>query len=413
MYASVAGLRAHMQKLSVIGNNVANVNTQGYKKQRTIFRDSMYSMYSSGGNGTSTVGGINPSQIGYGSMIGSIDLNMSSASYNPGNPTDCALVGDGFFLVGDKTVANSIDGSNPASLKSLTLTRVGDFQFKADGYLCDGKGNPVYGFMTIGVDDNGDPIVSDQLVPIRKPHWERVPAMIKGEDDDGNEVETPGFKYVIRYATEYEPGENGLAKDPLAPGEDAKKTMLWDVNKPQDPSNRIDKETGTATTDESKMADLDFAEFSNITINQDTGAIVGICREGDQQIIMGYLAIGSVTNPNGVTHTGGPYYKCMPGAGNLRVSSLGIDLPNGYLGNKKSPDGEGGIPGADTEAASANDKIWNEKSTQLQSQGLEASGTDLAYEFAEMVTTQRGYQANTRIVTVTDSMLEELVNMKR
>lgn len=125
MYASVAGLRAHMQKLSVIGNNVANVNTQGYKKQRTMFRDSVYNMYSSGGNGTSTVGGINPSQIGYGSMVGSIDLNMSSASYNPGNPTDCALIGDGFFLVGDKTVANTIDGNDPNTLKSLTLTRVG------------------------------------------------------------------------------------------------------------------------------------------------------------------------------------------------------------------------------------------------------------------------------------------------
>ena len=107
MYASVAGLRAHMQKLSVIGNNVANianVNTQGYKKQRTVFRDSVYSMYSAGSNGTTSVGGMNPSQLGYGSMVGSIDLNMSSSSYNPGNPMDCALVGDGFFLVGTKSM---------------------------------------------------------------------------------------------------------------------------------------------------------------------------------------------------------------------------------------------------------------------------------------------------------------------
>mgnify|MGYP002474764712 FL=1 len=428
MYASVAGLRAHMQKLSVIGNNVANVNTQGYKKQRTMFRDSMYSMYSSGGNGTSTVGGINPSQIGYGSMIGSIDLNMSSASYNPGNPTDCALVGDGFFLVGDKTVANSIDGTNPASLKSLTLTRVGDFQFKADGYLCDGKGNPVYGFMTIGVDENGDPIVSDQLVPIRKPHWERVPTTETVPDPDRPDdpdatITRNTFKYVIRYATEYEPGENGLAKDPLAPGEDAKKTMLWDVNKPQDPSNRIDKETGAATTDESKMADLDFAEFSNITINQDTGAIVGICREGDQQIIMGYLAIGSVTNPNGVTHTGNSYYKCQDGAGDLRVcmlggvqDDLGIHNVNSYM-CKKTDDangGNGGAGGTDTQPPyPAGTAILSTGGTKMMSGFLEAPNVELAEEISELITTQRGYQANTRIITVTDSMLEELVNMKR
>ena len=80
MYASIAGLRTHMQKLSVIGNNVANVNTEGYKKQRTVFRDSVYSMYTSGSNGTEVIGGINPSQIGYGSRVGSIDLNMSSSS---------------------------------------------------------------------------------------------------------------------------------------------------------------------------------------------------------------------------------------------------------------------------------------------------------------------------------------------
>ncbi len=174
MYASIAGLRTHMQKLSVIGNNVANVNTEGYKKQRTVFRDSVYSMYTSGSNGTEVIGGINPSQIGYGSRVGSIDLNMSSSSYNPGSPMDCALTGDGFFLVGDKEVAKSIDGTDPNSLKSLTLTRVGDFQFKADGYLCDGNGNPVYGFLVTGMED-GKPVVSDQLVPIRKPRWEKVP----------------------------------------------------------------------------------------------------------------------------------------------------------------------------------------------------------------------------------------------
>ena len=183
MYASVAGLKAHMQKLSVIGNNVANVNTQGYKKQRTVFRDSVYSLYSSGSNGTSSVGGMNPSQLGYGSMIGSIDLNMSSASYNPGNPTDCALVGDGFFLVGTKDNANvtnpaNYDDFSSESLKSLMLTRVGDFEFKADSYLTDSRGNVVYGFMCVGEETDPKtgktkPIISDQLVPIRKPRWEK------------------------------------------------------------------------------------------------------------------------------------------------------------------------------------------------------------------------------------------------
>ena len=129
MYASIAGLKAHMQKLSVIGNNVANVNTYGYKTQRIVFRDAVYNVYSGGSNGTAVVGGKNPSEIGYGSTIGSIDMDMSSSTLTPGNTMDCAIVGDGFFLVGNKEVAGVIDPLNPESFKSLNLTRVGDFSW--------------------------------------------------------------------------------------------------------------------------------------------------------------------------------------------------------------------------------------------------------------------------------------------
>ena len=102
----------------------------------------------------------------------------------------------------------------------------------------------------------------------------------------------------------------------------------------------------------------------------------------------------------------------MPGAGNLQISTAGLDLDSPYLGNKVDPGtADGDLNGA-TRAREI-DYIFKEKDTEMQGGGLEASSTDLAYEFAEMVTTQRGYQANTRIVSVTDSMLEELVNMKR
>ena len=412
MYASVAGLRAHMQKLSVIGNNVANVNTQGYKKQRTVFRDSVYSMYSSGGNGTETVGGMNPSQIGYGSMVGSIDLNMSSSSYNPGNPTDCALVGDGFFLVGDKDVRKSIDGSNPETFKALTLTRVGDFEFGPDQYLTDGNGNVVYGFMVTGYDAvNKKPIVSDQLVPIRKPRWEKVPTQVPVENDDGTTTMVDDYKYEIRYATD---------KTGAAGADGGEKTVgrLEDSKKPQHESNRIDAITGEKTDDESKMADLSFAEFSSITINEVSGAITGICREGGEMVTMGYLAIGSVTNPNGVTHVGNSYYKCQEGAGDLRIcmlggvqKDLGIDHVNSYMCKKTNADGT-----TDPDATTVyppGSEIVSTGGTEMMAGFLEAPNVDLAEEIPELITTQRGYQANTRIITVTDSMLEELVNMKR
>ena len=148
MYAAIAGLKTHMSKMNVIGNNIANVNTNGYKSQRTIFKDAMYTMYSSGSDGTTTTAGRNPSQVGYGSQVSSIDLNMATGSYAPGISTDCMIYGDGFFMVGDKDV--KIDPLDPDSTKKLSLTRVGDFSFKADGYLSDGNGNAVYGFMATG-----------------------------------------------------------------------------------------------------------------------------------------------------------------------------------------------------------------------------------------------------------------------
>ncbi len=136
--------------------------------------------------------------------------------------------------------------------------------------------------------------------------------------------------------------------------------------------------------------------------------MIGTCENG-QTVVIGYAAIANVDSPDGVTHIDGPYYKAMGGAGSVRVSALGGVLEGKYLGNQvESTDANG-----DTVTPDPRDYILNETKTETKNGGLEASSTDVAFEFAEMVTAQRGYQANTRIVTVTDSMLEELVNMKR
>jgi flagellar hook protein FlgE len=116
------------------------------------------------------------------------------------------------------------------------------------------------------------------------------------------------------------------------------------------------------------------------------GNAVGVRHLGDGEIYtVGYIALAKVTNPNGVTHIDGRYYQAQDGAGEIRVTSV-------------------------KEAVSG---IESAGDTKLITGGLESSGTDLATEITNMITVQRGYQANTRIVTVTDSMLEELVNMKR
>ena len=78
MYAAIGGLRSHMSKLNVIGNNIANVNTYGYKAQRMTFKESIYGTTRSGSNGGVTNGGNNPSQVGYGCTVASIEIGRAS-----------------------------------------------------------------------------------------------------------------------------------------------------------------------------------------------------------------------------------------------------------------------------------------------------------------------------------------------
>ena len=137
------------------------------------------------------------------------------------------------------------------------------------------------------------------------------------------------------------------------------------------------------------------------------GAITGLAPNGDT-VVLGYIAVANVDSSDGVTHIDGPYYKAMGGAGKIRVSALNGVLENAYLSNQDAKDDQGN----DLDLNPAN-AILNDKDIELINRGLEASSTDVANEFTEMIKTQRGYQANTRIITVTDSMLEELVNMKR
>ena len=424
MYASIAGLKAHMQKLSVIGNNVANVNTAAYKKQRTVFRDTIYSMYTSGSNGSESVGGKNPSQLGYGSLVANIDLDMSSATYNPGNPMDCAIVGDGFFLVGTKDQQDVIDPTNPTSFKSLKLTRTGDFRFAADGYLTDGQGNVVYGFLTTGMDSTGKPTVSDQLVPIRLPKMQKtiVDKDTKEPPADGaNDIynqdgtlntEKYEYSYKVWYPVDKETNNAGGGGG-AGGADDTRYIAIQDYWPVDAQGNKL-----PGIGPKGDQNPLAYAEMEGISIDNKTGCITGTTRDTGEKVIIGYLSLGTVTNPNGVSHTGSNYYTCGDGAGDLRITmlggvhtQLGITHVNGSL-QQTDPDDPNADPNATTDLPEMA-QITSAGDVELMPGFLEAPNVDLATEIAELITTQRGYQANTRIVTVTDSMLEELVNMKR
>ena len=382
MNAAIAGLKSHMNKLNVIGNNIANVNTFGYKPGRVVFKDSLYTTMTSGSNGNPTTGGINPSQIGYGVQIGSIDLDMASGDYSPtGRALDTYIKGDGFFLVGGKDTANIISPDDPESMKSLTLTRVGAFRIDSDGYVVDNYGNCVYGFRCIGYktkdDGSKEAVFSDQLVPLRLPGY--------GVKDPAAQDK----EYEVKWPTDGRFDDQG-------------------VFHPDEEANRLEEAVdGNDNT-------YDRVVLDGISIDPGTGAITGTVKDSDQTITVGYIGLGIVDNPNGVTHQSGPYYSAEGGAGGLNVTtiggigeSLGITHINGSLAGGQA------YPNLKPDDLPDSMRVGSSGTTSLITGGLEMSKTDLSTEITEMITTQRGYQANTRIVTVTDSMLEELVNMKR
>lgn len=371
MSAAISGMKTQMQALNVVGNNIANVNTNGYKAQRITFKESIYNTLSAGSAGTTTTGGTNPQQIGYGCSVGTIDLDMTTGDLDPtGRPMDCAIKGDGFFLVGDKTT--TIDSMN--SVKGLSLTRVGNFDFK-DGYLVDGQGNVVYGFLTTTEDPangtgtpntlaaDGKLNVSTALVPIRLP----MRSTGNGNPGDADYV-APGDAVYVGVN-----GTNGQNVNPDA--------------------------TGAATAG----AVDGFIKYENMSIDAN-GKITCTNKETGDPVVVGYIALGTVDNPSGLLHTDGPYYTAGDAAGDITLSTPNSTV-TGNLNNGKIQNGQG-----TTDPSTA---LAGGSGTGILTSFLESSGTDLATEFSNMIIYQRGYQANTRIISVTDSMLEELVNIKR
>ena len=303
MNAAIAGLKSHQTKMDVLSNNIANVNTWGFKSRTTNFQDALYSNSISGSAGkmeNGKLGGINTSQIGYGNTVSSISTNYTTGNGQyTGNPLDCMIDGTAFFIVGPyrDTAATTIDNKGIGK-NGLFLSRVGIFQPDSNGYLVDNTGNYVYGYSATETNGNVT-IYKDNLVPIRIPEKTQAAGA------------TPAERYAIQ--------------------------------------------TWTIGTD---------------------GTVVGVDDENIPHTI-GQIAVASVENPSGLEQSNGYLYSIGANAGNVLAMQ--------------------------TTSATGT----------IKSNFLEMSNVDLASDIATMITTQRGYQANTKIITVTDEMLEQLVNMKR
>lgn len=142
MSSGVAGLKAFQTAMDVIGNNISNVNTYGFKASRTTFSDTLYQTLQAASGDNGARAGSNAVQVGYGSSASAIQMDtgisgMSSTGYN----TDCYINGQGYFVT---ATGYDKDAKKPTGLQ---YTRVGELQFDSTGNLTDGK-NYVLGVMS-------------------------------------------------------------------------------------------------------------------------------------------------------------------------------------------------------------------------------------------------------------------------
>ena len=137
MFAAISGLRVHQVMLDVTANDIANVNTIGYKAERTSFKDALSQLQKGASAPSTTLGGTNAAQVGLGVQLNGIDnLMQSGAIQSTGNALDCAIQGDGMFRVTD----------DPSGFSNILYTRAGNFSRDANGDLVTPEGYYVVGF---------------------------------------------------------------------------------------------------------------------------------------------------------------------------------------------------------------------------------------------------------------------------
>ena len=403
LLSGVAGLKTHQTKMDVIGNNIANVNTYGFKSSRTTFRDVYYQTLSSSTAASGNRGGSNPSQVGYGTSVASVDLlNTRSGFASTGNGMDAYIDGEGYFVV-----------RNGAGEEHLT--QVGTFGFDGEGNLVDGNGNFVCGNSvesltgkasvggvdidfgeTNGAALNGYTVeiafdASADNVGVKADTANKtITVTLQKDDTEGSEVVPTADDLEIALQgtwTWTDTDESGTVEtDEMPAGFDD--TQLGDITVEwTDTTKKADEDPVVETTgmvaenvkewgaDVKKIVNT-YGELKSVSIGSD-GTITGEDSTGHIRII-GRIVLANVPNPNALTQEGNSYYKAVNNTGTITYSA----------------------PGSDTLGA-------------LKSGGLEMSNVDLANEFADMIMTERGFQANSKIITVSDEMLETLVNLKR
>lgn len=422
MYSGVSGLKAFKSQLDVIGNNIANLNTVGYKSSRVSFQEMMSQTWSAGSGPSAGSGGTNPIQIGLGVTVGAIDTDTAQGSLqSTGKSTDVAVQGGGYLMLGN--------GRNTVYSRDGSFSLDGDYNLVAasSGYKVLGwTPDPITG----AIDVSGTPGAASGIkIPIGNMSNARQTAILKlGKTLDLNSAVgttiTPNAKVYDSLGAEHT--LNIAFTKTSTPGEWTYEVFAPDVDNgdpaASPPVLPAPVTTGTATFDSNgkcTTADIDLS----MTLAVDNGS---------KRPFAFKLSLADVTQLAGGGSTISASYQDGLTVGTLQSFNIGKDgLVTGIFGNGNkqvlgqiamavfsNPAGlvkagsnvvsqgpNSGIPQVAPPASSG--------CGQLTSGFLEASNVDLSNEFANMIIAQRGFQANARTITTSDEIIQELVQLKR
>ena len=412
LYSGISSLRSHQTMLDVTGNNIANVNTTGFKSGRTQFEDTLSQVMMAAGAPQGQNGGTNPAQVGLGVQVSAITNDFGvGAAQQTGRALDMMIDGDGFFVV--------------QSGGEQLYTRAGAFTLDAQGNLVTAGGAKVMGWGAVGgvVNSNAP------LAPITLPTTTTMGAQITENvtftgnlpsDADVDDAATTGVNEATvlnREIEVFDAAGNSTSLKLAFTKTDAGWDVAATAPNPADPTSPFSVGTislvfgsdGALTTDPAVLsgdpfgagtgtvsvdlagltgfADLTTVEaasqdgqsagvLQSFSMNAD-GTLVGTFSNGFKQDV-GQIALSSFTNMSGLEKAGGSMFRATVNSGDPQIGVAGTASRGPLTGGS-----------------------------------LEMSNVDLSQEFTNLIVAQRGFQAGSRVITTSDELLQELVNLKR
>ncbi len=420
LFSGVSALRNHQTMMDVIGNNIANVNTAGFKASRASFSELYSQTIQNASRPTTTNGGTNAMQVGLGMSVSSLDAVFNQGSIErTGGDLDLAVFGPGFFVV-------KSGGQN-------MYTRDGQFKWDADGRIVTGSGAILQGKMADadGVVPSGTTLADIQIdagikSPAKATTTLKFAGNLNSDDEPYSAGPPPTGGYVESTADVYDSLGNKISIK-LAFTKTGTGAWSWTAEVPPDTVGGTPTPVGTGTLTYDTAGKLSATGTQHVQFTPPSG--------GDQlDIDFDFGTMGEFTGVTGAKLGSASIVKMSSQDGYAAGSLLSVAFDekgfiNGTFSNGTiqklaqvmlaefaNPSGltRSGDNAFTLSANSGSEILVNPGDASTLSAGaIEQSNVDLADEFTKMITAQRGFQASARVISTSDEFLQEVVNLKR